>query len=262
MSKYLETLKALKVAPNFFCSDEYFEKAGITETIRPDGWICLNDENWLVSPPIHPTKGAGWPGDVSHQIWCDFDLFGYNLDAQSEFLDYEYIYDPKRFLRMEGKQWAVFRKNVRKFPKRYPLMLKYIAATPYSFWESLKGLLINWLVNRSSEEVIQDDEVMKKYVLHGNNRKILFDSTGHLLGVNVWDDNYKYINFRFSICEPLDFLNEYMRYLFYTDEEILDSGRLVNDGGALGNPKLEAFKDKLNPIVVKKRYSWRRASDE
>jgi hypothetical protein len=77
------------------------------------------------------------------------------------------------------------------------------------------------------------------------------------MAVNAWDENWQYINFRFCIIrqgEP--FLDEFARWLFYTDGQIQAKNKLVNDGGTLGNPGLEHFKDKLNPVHKRKVYSW------
>jgi hypothetical protein len=51
-------------------------------------------------------------------------------------------------------------------------------------------------------------------------------------------------------------LDEFVRYLFYTDREILSKNKFINDGGTVGNSGLERFKDKLNPFRKRKVYSY------
>ena len=56
------------------------------------------------------------------KIWSDFDnlqLGGIN-DRKSQFLDWEYIFDPNSFKDLSGKKWEVFRKNIRKWPRNNP----------------------------------------------------------------------------------------------------------------------------------------------
>jgi hypothetical protein len=161
---------------------------------------------------------------------------------------------------MEGGDWAVFRKNCRKFPKRFP-DFKFTYSTPEDYpFEDLNGWLYeifqNWLF--AKDEEVKDDEVAEAYLTQGRNRKILWDPDGFIWGVNIWDENWEYINFRFCFCRPGDYLSEYMRWLFYTDPLILDKKKLMNDGGALDNLNLKSFKDKLNPLFVRDVFSWRK----
>ncbi len=80
-----------------------------------------------------------------------------------------------------------------------------------------------------------------------------------MVGMNVWDENHLYINYRLCIVDPSErFLDEFMRYLFYTDPLIMEQNKLVNDGGVLGNEGLKRFKDKMNPFSVRPVYSWTR----
>jgi hypothetical protein len=86
---------------------------------------------------------------------------------------------------------------------------------------------------------------------------LINNDSGKVLGINIWDLNDTYINYRYCFCSNEPFLSEYMRLLFYTDPEILSTGKLVNDGGCLGNDNLKAFKKKLNPISVREVSSYR-----
>lgn len=271
---YLQLLEKNNINPNFWCSEEYFRKASfVLKDYENLYWIidCKNpiksNKKISIFPPIinpdkfessllncyddHHINNPYFPDE----IWSDFEGYKPNLffnDKTSKFLDYEYIYNPEEFLNLSGKKWAVFRKNIRKW---------YLEWTALSYrrvkeTDNIEALLIEWLKS-DPERIVEDYEVFTKYYLYGENRKILIHKeTNEILAINIWDENYKYINFRYCICKPLPFLSEYARARFYTDHEILDKNKLVNDGGSLGRESLEKFKDKLNPKQKRKVYSW------
>ncbi len=258
-SKYLELLEKSNITPNFYCSNEYFHKAKLHEEeseIAPILFVL--DKDWAVFPPINiETLQLSETVLFGQRIWSDFlEWKPINTNWKSEFLDLEYIYNSKDFLKMEGGGWSVFRKNCRKWSRRFgDGNLTYDWVHMYHHFDNLTELLSSWL-EKKGEEKIEDDEVMESYVFEGKNRKMLWDRKGRIYGLNIWDSNYRYVNYRFAICRPEEFLSEYLRFLFYTDPLILNSGKLVNDGGILGNPKLKFFKDKLCPLSVRSVFSW------
>lgn len=258
MSEYIDSLQKLKVDPNFWISEEYFQKAGLIEK-KDGGSIWIEDEGTMVFPPLVWDSSLIFP----EKIWSDFSDFNpaYFQHYREEFLDYEYLYDPKDFLEMRGKKWMVFRKNSKKFPRRYGKDIFYESISEYivkkgeeETQKDLIQLLSGWLKERNEE--IQDSDVMVEYVLNGERRWVLSDAEGKLLGLNCWDENYKHLNYRYCIHESFPFLSEYMRYMFYISPSVQSSGKLVNDGGVLDNPRLELFKDKLNPVRKRKVNSW------
>jgi len=275
-SKYLEVLKNFNVTPNFYCSQEYFEKAKLKEVVIDD-LIFWEEDDWIICPPINIYTGELFSGIftpdqsryLSHmsgkkRVWSSFQDWHLPDTWKEEFLDYEYFYRPKDFTRLEGGRWQVFRKNIRKFPGRYgkaPLDYTYV-----EYIEDKKGeefvtdqleiLFLDWLEMQGREEKIEDDEVIMSYLYEGNLRKVLFDKDFTILGINIWDFNHSFINFRFSFNRGHKFLSEYIRYLFYTDSEILNQNKLVNDGGILGDKNIQAFKEKLNPAHRTKLFSY------
>lgn len=258
MLTYLNNIKKLGVEPNFWCSDEYLLRSNARE-VNTGKYLYVTDEDWILFPVIDLENGK-----VSvipqGKIWSDFA--GIDLKGASEFLDYEYIYNPKDFLTMEGGSWQVFRKNCRKFPARFskPLAYDWIINYELKFgtadWK-LNELFLDWLKGFGEQEEIHDDKVMTDYLQNGFSRKVLYDEEGNIFGLTIWDENYKYINFRFCTCKREPFLSEYIRLLFYTDPFILVKRKLVNDGGTLGNENLKRFKEKLNPLRVRSVFSWR-----
>lgn len=254
-SKYLELLQERSVTPNFWCSDEYFRLAALEE-LYADGWFSIVDPDAevIVLPPIHEEKGFIPPTIMGpgERIWSDFPGYDPGHEFTKELLDLEYTYAPQDFQKMVGAKWSVFRKNCRKFPERVKglLKLEYVDAGP----EHQSGILqlFNYWFAKQGE--VQDSMAMTNFVFGGEHRKVLI-SEGKVWGLNVWDYNLSRINYRYCISYPDDFLNEYMRWLFYTDG---NREMLVNDGGVLDNPKLKAFKDKLNPISVREVYTWTR----
>lgn len=269
-SNYLKLLEKYKVTPNFICSQEYFEKAKIEE-IEKDGFIYWKQYDWILCPPIsiHNGELLGVPKDWATKIWIDFLYWSPPIGYELSFLDWEYIYKPKDFTNMSGGNWSTFRKNVRKFPGRYgkaPISYVHINEITRKMGErfvedGLKNLLVRWLNSQGENEEIQDDDVILEYLYKGENRKVLIDKDYTLLGINIFDLNYFYINFRYSFSQDHKFLSEYLRYLFYTDPTILHHNKLVNDGGSLGNKNLESFKDKLNPVAKRPVYSYTRMEE-
>ena len=270
---YLTRLQTLNLIPNFWISQEYFEKAQIEVveiSIGAANFLCPLQQKHIMFLPLkyfgEIYKDYSFFDRVraisDKSVWASFPKHpirhfqsGYHIE---EFLDFNFIYDPKDFLGMEGKRWQTFRKNVRKWPRNNP-MSGYRDINPECerTEEQIRELLINWLGAMGEDTEIHDDEVLFKYAFEGQNRKGVFNRMGELVGLNIWDENYKFINYRFCICRNEPFLSEYMRYRFYRDPEIQAKGKLVNDGGSLDRPELDRFKRKLNPIEIYDIFTWK-----
>lgn len=268
---YLTRLQTLNLIPNFWVSEEYFEKADIKVygiDIADRTYLVPLQDNHIMFPPL--SSGPAYLGfgffdriaGMSKDVWASFPKFpknncsfGYHIE---EFLDFNFIYDPKNFLTMEGKDWQTFRKNVRKWPRNNQVGGYREVRTGCKVIEAMiRELLIGWLESMGEDTKIHDDEVLFKYAFEGQNRKGLFNNMGELVGLNIWDENYMFINYRFCICRNEPFLSEYMRYRFYTDPDIIAKGKLINDGGSLDRYELERFKRKLNPVKVYDIFSWK-----
>jgi len=250
-NKYLETLQKLNIEPNFWCSEEYFEKAG-WENLEEGGLVgVLDGDGFLMLPLIDFATGEMFK--LSTGAWAGLG------SKEGKFLDYNFIYDPKRFSDLSGGDFQTFRKNSRKFVNRNPdKKMSYInlKQTDGNLIVALPDILCQWLEGKPDDVVIYDDKVILNYLNECENGKVLLDQYGNIYGLNIWDENYMYVNFRYCFCKPGQFLSEYMRLLFYTDPEILNKNKLVNDGGCLDDENLYRFKTKLNPVKINKIYSW------
>ncbi len=269
MDLYLKAMETHNIDPNFWISKEYFEAADFRDVVL-DGWdddklisVESDETDQYIFPPISLLHGATDHTDqvifpYRKGVWSDFSNASYTGDDH-ELLDLEYLYNPKDFTNMVGKRWAVFRKNVRKWPRKQDGRFSYWKLNNYQkkwYHDRIKNLVIEWLENHHG--VIQDSEALLHYALHGKNRHILFNTDrSEVVGINCWDSNWKYINFRWSICKKEPYLNEFMRYMFYRDPEIRNQDKLVNDGGVLDNPNIKAFKDKMNPVRVRRVLQWK-----
>ena len=253
INEYLLRMKHSGIEPNFFCSSEYFEKAEFEEEWN-DLSFWYSYEGKVMLPPI-PNYSNFY--NYTNEIWTGLEGIKIPGGWKKEFFDYEFIYDPKNFLSMNGSEWATFRKNVRKFPNRYKKELRYFSSELYPP-RKIENLFIKWL-NKDEESDVYDPEIIIRYLLNGKNRYFLVDENNELLGINVYDYNWKYLNFRFSFADPTySFLSEYLRYCFYTDKTTLSYNKLVNDGGCLESEKLYNFKLKMNPLEIRKMYSWKK----
>jgi len=249
---YLDLLQKKEIDPNFWVSYPYLNLAGV-ECFTTDNWTWIEENGTVLFPAIELNQSQkSYPFKSG---WADFGNLKFP-EGELTFLDYEYLYMPSNFLNMKGKRWTTFRKNSRKWPKR--IGGKYCYESTSSNNNELESLLISWLENEKTG-VIHDDEVLMKFIfesLPGVRRKSL-TADGKLFGINIWDENYKYLNYRVCICDPNEpFLNEFCRLLFYTDPIILNSKKVVNDGGVLDRTGLEKFKDKLNPLRKRTVLSW------
>jgi len=255
------------IDPSFYHSLAYLELAG-AECYQNVHWMWVELEGWIALPPLQFSADPKTLGNESiffpgGDIWCaglkeELSVWS---NYQPELLDLEYIFDPAEFNHMDGGKWNTFRKNVRKWPRENP---EWIYTDDLIAWDPLPPLMGEWLEDRAADT--EDAELMLKMVFSARSdvgKKFMYNgkqtpgnSYGDLVGVNVWDMNYKYVNYRLCIAKPGErFLDEFMRYQFYMDEWLWLSGKKVNDGGSIGRSGLERFKDKMNPLIKRKRYS-------
>jgi hypothetical protein len=249
---YLDRIRETGKIPNFFMSETYINQPTITAHAR-DGWVWLEENAFILFPAV--TSGAILHGQINpaQTYWASFPnpCIPNAQKCFYEFLDYQYIYDPKKFLDLSGGKWESFRKNVRKFKDLY-CPFYTCDRKDQAFWI----LMEKWFGNRQNE--ILDGEFILECI--SNPRpddyiRYLYDKKGNMVAVNYADESWKYINYRFLICDKVPFADEYARYCFYTDPFIQKKNKLINDGGTLGNSGLEKFKDKLNPLLKEKIYT-------
>lgn len=245
---YLKVLESNDVLPNFWMSEEYIVKSNLLWVVEAhlkgfkqtgfDGWFFppLDDSNRIILGGVDVYAGLL----VNHGI----------LNAQ--FLDYQFFYRTKDFFTMSGKRWKVFRRNVQKYLREQGEHL-YYRKIGEDCQESVIDILLKWSNNRQ----IYDSEVFVKYILEGENRWGLFDGD-ELLGLNVFDENYKFVNYRYCIDSGKFFLNKLMRYYFYTSSVVVNKDKLINDGGSLGSEGLYQFKQRLNPFKICKVFSYQK----
>lgn len=252
---YLTRASELKIEPNFFMSLPYIRLNNL-HGFNKDGWVWIEDNGWCIFPPL--PLGDSNVDYAANRIWAMFGDAYLCINSFYKFLDWQYIFCPYNFTAMVGGTWEVFRKNCRKWPIRNP---------GYTYSKKSPGLKVGgnlvgeWLEKKADKA--EDGEFLARFAIFaqfsGISRKFLYNSTGQLVGINAWDENWKYINYRVCIVKPGEpYLDEFMRYLFYTDEEVLQMEKLVNDGGTLGNEGLERFKDKMNPLSKVRIYSYER----
>ena len=242
---FLERVRKEGKSPNFFMSREYIQKAGLIWTVEINGlcgWKQEGYEGWFF-PPLRnnhfqegPKVWAGWPEvNLAH------------------FLDEEYIYNPGNFLDLSGNRWKVFRRNVRHWQELTAgwVYRELAGGCGYDPDDPDSGAVGDLLLKWSEGREIYDPDLFASFALFGENRWGLFDTDGALRGVNVADENWEFVNFRYCIDTGEEKLNEYLRFLFYTSPWVLSRMKLVNDGGSLGSEGLAQFKRKLRPVVVR-----------
>jgi len=247
--------KSTNFEPNFWMTNEYLHRCGAKLCIEDGVWgVKRNDSNVWLFPPIKDDRiiyDGTYPyeyGFMYHNKSKIYQTLTQSKNTQE--VDRQYIYNPRQFRpdRMTGKKWLSFRRNVRKWPKRNSTSaLRYIELFDDVDSDLVEDLLLKWAKGKT----LYDVEVFSDFVLNGRYRWGLYRD-GELVGINVADYNWSFVVYRCCIDNGEPFLQEYLRWLFYTSEFVLEQQRdkFVNDGGDLDNEGLRNFKTKLNPIAV------------
>lgn len=248
VQEYLDMAKKYRIIPNFWLSQEYLEFQEDAHLEKNEHVVWIQEDNKALFPPLPlHSMYEGWREYCPKiKVWSDFiNLY---IGEHPEFLDWEYTYFSDDFHNLEGKRWAVFRKNIKKWPNKH-LDCQYTSDVPSN--HSIEKLLMEWLESRI-DTVIEDDQSLLKFILEGKHRAFLMNK-GELFGINAWDVySEHYVIYRYCIAKPYEpFLDEFLRSLFYNSL----NKKLVVDGGVLGNQGLERFKDKLNPMLKRPVYS-------
>lgn len=257
---YIDRCEKLGYHPNFWLSERYFKHAGWRVEQVGDYLRVLDSEGVDMLLPVnlyYPNNKfkldvlrnmkyvwalyPGITGIMPGNMW---------VREHMEKLDEQFIFEPSDFLTMEGGDWSTFRKNCRKFPNRYEGGELRAAISHHRDEEMIEetlNILVEWLSALGPDAEVYDDDVILAYCKDPDaSFHCIFDGDSNkLLAINIFDTNYAYTNFRYCLCRNLPYLSEYARWKFYTDN--VSRWKRVNDGGSLGNPKLHAFKQKMNP---------------
>lgn len=268
---YLETLQKFNITPNFFCSKEYWNRAGWTEQVLMDSGrsylgttetllTVVDADNNRMLPTICESTGEivqsvpywiGFPGKKCLLA----DSF-----QDYQFQDYQFIYDSLLFCTfprlnpLQGHKWKTVRKNIHRVQREHGhIMLKGPNSIPnLEYEQNVQALLLQWSKPKSNK--IFDPDVMINFLLHGENRILLYIES-EFVGVLVWDENWKYINFRYCLVKPYPGLSDYARVLFRNI--MSQQKKLINDGGSLDNKDLFQYKKRLNPVEIQEIWGWK-----
>jgi len=252
-----------KSTANHFCSLPYLIVSE-AEVCSDGDWLWIEADGLCLFPPAPlrlPEEGESAPKSIDF-VWSDLGNMEPLQGFSAEFLDNEFIYDPKNMADLSGKKWTIFRKNVRKWPRRNPDHRFLVSYSPPHDDDSIRSLVIEWA--ESKEEEVEDLDILIKFALRpppGVGHYYLLDRDGKLASLSIWDWSWSFLNYRFLLVrkrEEDSFLDEFSRWSFYGWVANSFPGVLVNDGGNLGKAGLEAFKDRLHPLRKRKVYSWKK----
>ena len=237
--EYNRLLEKQNVIPNWNVSEEFFWTLG-WKIIKENGRLSVrNAQNELMLPRVGDTGVEREPRET---VYSDFPSSG-GVNKRHT-LGYNYIYDPKSFLDLGGKEKKSFRKNVESFEKESSSIV-YAQLTSKDTFSGLE----------------KDPQILQYFDCIGPNQCFGLWVDKILIGANLWDENYKYTNFRFSIIprrgrfSRFRFAKDYLRLQFFTKNAI-SIGKLVNDGGDDDSVKLRRYKMKLGPVERHIIYSW------
>lgn len=237
---YWTALKDSLYEPNFWMSPEFIDKAQLDWVQKGElwGWIDASDE-WFL-PPM----------DIEGTFHTNCNVFaGFPetlLPPNKKVLDRQYIYDARNFKELGSPKWKVFRKNIRKYPRRCGGELEYMPLYGDDAQEAIAELVLQW----SGHRELFDPETLLRFCLFGKHRWGLFRDR-QLVGINVGDENFcGWGIFRYCIHDKSPFLDEYMRFCFYISTWAQEH-QLIDDGGDLDNQMLAKFKLRLHPLLVR-----------
>ena len=251
--EYLKRVKRIKnIVPSFWMSQTYFEKAGFKEEeTKKTLWVVDEDGN-VMFPGM--TKSGPTTKGVN-EIWA---LSEVPPKGTLKFLDYNFFYSPTNFNNLSGKKWKVFRQNLNKFNRFTEELKKEYRELNDDEKNDLMKVFLSWL-EADQERIFEGGEIVLAYLEEPPKTVKGLFINGNLEGFNIWDENHRFINFRYCFNNPIiPSINHQLRYLFYTDPEIQAKNKWVNDGGCLDRQRLRFFKDHLNPVNIIKHYTWRR----
>lgn len=236
---YLDIIREHGITPNFFMSEEYFRIAGFHERFRSDYFIVYDPDGQIMFPPITPAGKIPMNGKWEIGFPCN--------EINGELFDCQFIYDTIPDMSdstLCGGRWKTTRKNIHKVERELGTI---IADKTYPFSDQqLQDILLNW--TPSAETQIYNPDVIIAHVYKSNNRIALL-AKGELVGILIFDTNWKYINFRYCFVKPgIDGLSDYARIFFRM--YMKDSPLQINDGGSLGRESLYRYKKRLNPVEI------------
>ena len=216
---------------NFFMSPMFLEIMIKRDKLTIEGDTIRYDDDICFFPP---------PYRSDDQIYMDYE--GYRGIGKRELCDYEYIYDPKITVGMNGRKMKVFRHNVNKFLKNN---IDYVYSS--GTWKDAIYIYEEWTKNH---DLIYNDYILdlKEFPM-----KVLYID-GIPSAFNIWEVGLKYIHYIANHSLSMPYINEFSRWLFYRD--IIGLNMLVNDGGDLGSESIRRYKKKLNPVEIRQRWSW------
>lgn len=249
--EYLLKLKESKYLPNFFCSKEYIEKAGWKEINQDNISIIVDDTDNIMLPSLNEKNEV-----IGSPYFIGFSNYKLLDKKRNEFLDYEFIFDPSSantgIVFGGDKKWKKVYKNINQCSKDIGGKLELFPLSPKEDTEE-------FLLEISKDiDSWYDPEVFIKYILYGENRIWVKDSKKRNLGLLIWDENYKYVNFRYCILRKgIRGLSDFSRILFFSYINNIRPKKLINDGGCLNSKSLYWYKNKLNPIRINKIYGGR-----
>ena len=260
--------------PSFFVSGEYFVLSECEWT--DNWWKCLGPEDgdggWLMIPVMDGQSGLP-PGETIQQIFgkpimcspfaTESPTLPENALFTSKVFDRNYIYDPAQFISLEGKDKLILRKAWNywngRASKQYPL--EYFPCPPWGkdpkFDAQIEQLVYHWA--EGIKDDIHDVDTLVRFAFMGKLREAL-KWKGKLIGLNVWDLNWFWRNYRLCITKSGEKrLQTFTRLLFYRSrcmEKLPLVSPYINDGGDLDKASLATYKKRLHPVGILNTFSY------
>ena len=276
---YLNVLEQLKIIPNFFVSEEYWEAMGWDVVVIKSGVNMVGDSSKILTVvdtlgdkklPSIRVDFREYKNDIVAE---DYTLLGTHpfeysfckprsmpVPQHYDFCDRQYIYNPSNYIDLNKPQFKLLRKNIKVAQADAGECL--IIGEPEKPEDvKIDELLAQWMCSVENRKWY-DPQGFLSSVFKCQSLFLIGEKTRKTYALLVYDTNWKYINLRGCLTIPnIRGLSETARIRFFQEMYKIYGHKEINDGGDLGIKGLRFFKERLLPDYIYAIYSSRGASN-
>jgi len=232
-------------------------------SILTDAGYVYVDEEYDFCIGRKNNKTHFYPVDNAQNVYCDYE--GYESENNKTFFDYEYLYNVDKTYQMKSKCHKSMRHNVNILSNRIASLYKNDSLFTTGKFSDIMDIHYEWILPDMDYEKNQS-LMIKALFMHMNlfermNRKIFY-LEGEPVGFALYDTSPLYTHLFFVYSVPtIEYLQDYITWMFFRELVKNKDKRPVNYGGAYGDKNIQYDKERLCPYEVRDRWSWEYGSD-
>lgn len=196
--------------------------------------------------------------DESDVIFCDVE--GYNNTGIKTFHDYEYLYEVGKTYKMRGKCHKALKHNVNIFSNRLDSRFDSDSSYEKGSFDDILDIHREWIltdIDMQKNNSLMISMITNHIELFSRVSYKVFYLQNEPVGFTLHDTSPSYVHLFFTYAVPsVEYLQDYMTWMFFRDRYKTKETRLVNFGGVYGDSNIKKDKDRLCPYVVRDRWSW------